>query len=225
MTILVVDDEANIINSLKIGLQDEGYDVVTSISGEDAFFLLNSNSYELIILDWMLPGRSGIEILKKVREQGTQTPVLLLTAKDQIEDKVVGLDSGADDYLVKPFEFAELSARIRSLLRREQYHQQMEKIIIDNLEIDLSARTVKRNDSDIELTNKEYELLLYLGKNRGNTISRNMIAKHVWKIESRVTSMDGVIDVHMTRLRKKIDGPFTEKIITTVRGVGFRIEN
>ena len=228
MRILVVDDEPKIVESLREGLELEGYNVDSSLSGEDAFFLMSNHQYDLVLLDWMLPGRSGIEILNTIRKKGTETPILLLTAKDTVDDKIQGLDSGADDYITKPFDFLELKARIRSLLRRDQYRKNQTILNLDGLEINCNQRTVLRYENDfkmnVDLTNKEFELLSYLCKYRKETVSREMISKQVWKIESRVTSMNSIIDVHINRLRKKIDDPFKKKVIKTVRGIGFRID-
>jgi len=218
--ILVIEDEPKVGKALEEGLQAEGYEVQLAKTGEDGFFLASSLSFDLIVLDVMLPGRDGIEVLTALRKQGLRTPVLLLTAKDTIEDRVSGLDSGADDYLVKPFAFPELSARIRALLRRGK-PEPVSPLKVETLEIDLGTRTVTREGRRIELTAREYELLEFLTKNKGRVVSREMLAHDVWKESARATPLDNVIDVHVARLRRKIDDPFERKLLHTVRGVGF----
>jgi DNA-binding response OmpR family regulator len=168
----------------------------------------------------MLPGRDGLEVLAALRRQGISTPVLLLTAKDAVESRVAGLDAGADDYLVKPFAFPELSARIRALLRRGKA-EPMTPIRIGTFEVDPVTRTVLRESIRLELTVREFELLEYLARNKGRVVSREMLARDVWKEPGRATPLDNVIDVHVARLRKKLDDPFSIKLLHTVRGVGF----
>jgi two-component system copper resistance phosphate regulon response regulator CusR len=220
--ILVVEDEPKVAGALKEGLETEGYEVTVAGTGEDGFFRASAHSFDLIILDVMLPGRSGIEVLSTLRRQGDRTPVLLLTAKDAVEDRVLGLDSGADDYLVKPFAFEELAARIRALLRRNR-SESLGILTVGTLEIDPDRRTVNRSGQRIELTAREYELLEYLARNHDRVVSREMLARDVWKETSRATPLDNVIDVHVARLRRKIDDPFPVKLLHTVRGVGFTI--
>lgn len=220
--ILVVEDEPKVANALREGLETEGYEVTVADTGEDGFFRANTDSFDLIILDVMLPGRTGIEVLSTLRRQGDKTPVLLLTAKDAVEDRVLGLDTGADDYLVKPFAFEELSARVRALLRRNR-SESSGVIIIGNLEIDPVRRTVNRYSQRIELTMREFELLEYLGRNHGRVVSREMLARDVWKETARATPLDNVIDVHIARLRRKIDDASPVKLLHTVRGVGFTL--
>jgi DNA-binding response OmpR family regulator len=222
MQILVVEDEPKVGNALREGLESEGYEVSLAQSGEDGFFHASTRAFDAIILDVMLPGRDGIEVLQALRKQGMKTPVLLLTAKDAIEDRVLGLDAGADDYLVKPFAFAELSARIRALLRRNR--TETESVLsIGRLEVDPVRRTVIREGMRIELTTREFELLEYLVSNHGRVVSREMLARDVWKETARATPLDNVIDVHIARLRRKVDEPFETKLLQTVRGVGFTI--
>lgn len=205
---------------MQTGLRAEDFDAVIARSGEEGFFLLNAEAFDLVILDWMLPGRNGIEILKAVRARGNKTPVLLLTARDTIEDRVLGLDSGADDYLVKPFAFAELLARIRALLRRAGDTDLLRKQIGD-LALDVENRRVKRAAQEIPLTPREFDLLAYLMRHQGQTVTRQMLAKDVWREPHRATPLDNVIDVHVTHLRRKIDEGQRVKLIHTVRGVGF----
>ncbi len=222
MHILVVEDEPKVGNALREGLTSEGYEVSLAQSGEEGFFHASTHAFDLIILDVMLPGRDGIEVLQTLRKQGMKTPVLLLTAKDAIEDRVLGLDAGADDYLVKPFAFAELSARIRALLRRNRTETES-VLTIGRLEVDPVRRTVIREGQRIELTAREFELLEYLVSNHGRVVSREMLARDVWKETARATPLDNVIDVHIARLRRKVDDPFEAKLLQTVRGVGFTI--
>lgn len=220
MRILLIEDEAKTARAVQTGLRAEDFDAVIARTGEEGFFLLNAETFDLVILDWMLPGRNGIEILKAVRARGNKTPVLLLTARDTIEDRVLGLDSGADDYLVKPFAFAELLARIRALLRRAGDTDLLRKQIGD-LALDVENRRVKRGAQEIPLTPREFDLLAYLMRHQGQTVTRQMLAKDVWREPHRATPLDNVIDVHVTHLRRKIDEGQRVKLIHTVRGVGF----
>ena len=223
MRILVVEDERKVAKALQEGLEGESHTVSIAHSGEDGFFQLSSEQFDLLILDVMLPGRSGIQVLEAMRKQGLRIPVLLLTAKDAIEDRVRGLDAGADDYLVKPFAFAELSARIRALLRRSKI-EPMVALKIHDLEMDLVSRSVKRGGRAVDLTVREFELLEYLVRRQGEVVSREMLAREVWKEPVRHTPLDNVIDVHMVRLRRKVDEGFDTKLVHTVRGVGFTIK-
>jgi two-component system, OmpR family, copper resistance phosphate regulon response regulator CusR len=220
--ILVIEDEPKVGRALREGLQAEDYDVTLASTGEEGFFLASSQSFDLIVLDLLLPGRDGLAVLSALRKKGMRIPVLLLTAKDAIEDRVAGLDAGADDYLVKPFAFPELSARIRALLRRGK-PEALEPTRLDTLEIDLKTRSVFREGQKIDLTAREFELLEFLVRNRGHVVSREMLARDVWKETSRATPIDNVIDVHMARLRRKVDDPFKRKLVHTVRGVGFTV--
>jgi DNA-binding response OmpR family regulator len=218
--ILVVEDESKVARALRDGLTAEGYEVSIAQTGEDGFFLLNSEGFDLVILDLLLPGRSGLEILGAIRKRGSRMPVLILTAKDAIEDRVAGLDSGADDYLVKPFAFAELSARVRALLRRGKAESFL-RFQVDDLEIDVVSRSAIRAGHPLELTGREFDLLEYLARHNGQVVSREMLAKDVWQETARHTPLDNVIDVHIARLRRKVDDPFPRKLVHTVRGVGF----
>ncbi|HLY16747.1 MAG TPA: response regulator transcription factor [Bryobacteraceae bacterium] len=222
MRILVIEDEPKVGRAVREGLQAEGYEVTLAATGEEGFFVASSQPLDLILLDILLPGRDGIEILATLRKRGIGVPVLLLTAKDAIEDRVAGLDAGADDYLVKPFAFPELSARIRALLRRGK-PESPAVVRIDTLEMDMVARTVSRDGQRIELTAREFELLEFLVRNKGRVVSREMLAREVWKETSRATPIDNVIDVHVARLRRKVDDQFKSKLVHTVRGVGFAI--
>ena len=220
--ILLVDDEALLTRALQEGLVSEGYKVAVVQTGEEALFALSRAIFDLVILDVMLPGRSGLEVAKIVRGKGDQIPILMLTAKDTVEDCVAGLDGGADDYLVKPFAFAELMARVRALLKRSQTESTV-RLSFSDLEMDLVAREVRRNRRNIDLTVREFEILEYLLRHRNEVVSREMLARDVWKEAARVTPLDNVIDVHMARLRRKVDHEADSNLIHTVRGVGFTL--
>lgn len=220
MRILVVEDETKVAKAIQEGLEGESYSVAVAHTGEDGFFLANSDRFDLVVLDIMLPGRSGLEVLSAMRKRGIATPVLLLTAKDAIEDRVQGLDSGADDYLLKPFAFPELSARIRALLRRGKQESPL-VLQLEDLKMDIISRSVKRGSHTLDLTAREYELLEYLLRHQGQVVSREMLAREVWKETMRHTPLDNVIDVHMVRIRRKLDEGFPTKLVHTVRGVGF----
>lgn len=220
MRILVVEDEHKIAEALKKGLEAEGYGVTLAVSGEDGYFCLTTAEFDLMLLDIMLPGRDGLEILKTIRSKGITTPVLLLTGRDTVEDRVLGLDSGADEYLIKPFAFPELLARIRLLLRRGR--PETEHLLkASGLEINLLTHRAIRSGQALDLTVKEFELLTYLLRNQGHIVSREMLAQDVWQVRERSTPLDNVIDVSIARLRRKVDGPFENKLIRTLRGVGF----
>jgi len=220
MRVLIIEDEKKVARALRDGLEAEHYDVRIASTGEDGFFLLNHEPFDLVILDLMLPGRDGLEVLATLRKRKLDTPVLILTAKDTVDDRVHGLDVGADDYLVKPFAFSELLARIRALLRRGRPNQVL-KLQHDDLTIDLPTRKVARAGVPVELTVKEFEILEYLLRHAGRVVSREMLARDVWRVTARATPLDNVIDVTIARLRRKIDDPFTTKLLHTVRGVGF----
>src|ERR1051325_3853498 len=217
--VLVVEDEKKVARALREGLEAERYEVSVACTGEEGFFLVNREIFDLVVLDLMLPRRDGIEVLTTLRKRGLQTPVLILTAKDAVEDRVQGLDSGADDYLVKPFAFPELLARIRALVRRGRMDQAL-RFKVGDLEMDLVTRKVTRDNQTLDLTSREFELLEYLLRHHNQLVSREMITREVWKELSRATSLDNVIDVHVKRLRKKVDHDFPVKLIHTVRGVG-----
>ena len=220
MQILVVEDEQKMAKALREGLEADGYSVRLAHTGEEGFYLINAQPFDLAILDVMLPGHDGFEIVSTIRRRGIKTPVLLLTSRDAVEDRVRGLDSGADDYLVKPFAFPELLARIRVLLRRGAPALD-ERFKLADLEIDPGRHLVSRAGQPLELTPREFELLEYLFLNRGRVVSREMLARDIWKEAARQTPLDNVIDAQMARLRRKIDGQFEPKLVQTVRGVGF----
>ena len=217
---LVVEDERKLAQVLASALQAEHYDVVVAATGEDGFYRANAERFDVVVLDLMLPGRSGLEILQTLRQRQIDTPVLILTARDGVDDRVLGLDRGADDYLVKPFALPELLARIRALLRRGRPSDVL-RLKAADLEVDLVARRVTRGERPIELTSREFDLLEYLLRHQGHLVSREMLARDVWKEPRRATPLDNVIDVQMTRLRKKVDLEGPVRLIHTVRGVGF----
>lgn len=220
MRILVVEDEPKLAASLQQGLEAEQYVVSVAATGEEGFYRAHADAFDLIILDVMLPGRDGIEILGTLRKRGVSTPVLLLTAMDSVDDRVRGLDAGADDYLVKPFAFSELLARLRALMRRGKTDVPV-AISVADLELDPVRRSVVRAGQTLDLTAREFDLLEYFAKNQSRVVSREMLARDIWKENARYTPLDNVIDVHIARLRRKVDDPFDRKLIHTVRGVGF----
>ena len=220
--VLVVEDEPKVANALREGLEGERYRVTVEYTGEGAFFRLNTEAFDVILLDLMLPGRDGLHILRTLRQRGDKTPVLVLTARDTLDGRVTGLDSGADDYLVKPFAFEEVLARIRALLRRGRASEPLRQRVGD-LELDLVTRKVARGGRPVELTVREFELLEYLLRHQGQTVSRSMLAREVWQETARSSSLDNVIDVHIARLRRKVDLDQGVKLIHTVRGVGFMV--
>jgi two-component system copper resistance phosphate regulon response regulator CusR len=222
MRVLVVEDEMKVANALREGLEGEKFEVIVERTGEGAFFRVNTESFDVILLDLTLPGRDGLEILQAHRQRGVKTPVLVLTARDSLQDRVTGLDAGADDYLIKPFAFAELLARIRALVRRGRVTE-TPRLSIGDLEMDLVTRKVTRNAQPVELTVREFELLEYLLRYHGQVVSRETLARDVWKETARTTPLDNVIDVHIARLRRKVDLDQSIKLIHTVRGVGFML--
>src|SRR5579859_7090300 len=221
MKLLVVEDESKTASYLKKGLAENGFVVDTAGDGEEGLHLAKSLSYDLIILDVMLPGKNGWSILTELRGSGQQTPVLFLTAKDAIPDRVKGLQLGADDYLVKPFVFSELLARVQTILRRGPIRQQ-EVVRISDLEIDLLRHKVTRAGRRVDLTPKEFQLLSLLARRSGEVLSRTVLAEQVW--DMNFDSDTNVVDVHVRRLRSKVDIPFEQKLIHTVRGVGYVLE-
>ena len=220
MHVLVVEDEPKVAQAIALSLRTEGYRVTLAHNGENGFYLLNEHVFDAVVLDLMLPGRDGLQILHTVRKRGLSTPVLILTAKDGVDDRVRGLDTGADDYLVKPFAFAELHARLRALTRRGK-SESGTRLSYADLALDLLARSAVRAGVSVALTVKEFELLQYLLRHQARVVSRDMLARDVWNEVARATPLDNVIDVHIARLRRKIDDRFATKLIHTVRGVGF----
>ena len=217
MKILIVEDDENILSLLKRGFEEEGYIIDSANNGEDGEFLALGNSYDIILLDWMLPNKSGIEILKSIRDNNIATPVIMLTARTQIDDKVEGLDHGADDYMEKPFSFKELNARIKALYRRS-ISVVSNKIEIKGIIVNIDAKTITKDDKELELAQKEYELLLFLIKNKNRIISNSMIEEQLWNNAEYINS--NVIQVTIYNLRKKLGKEF----IKSSRGLGYKIE-
>lgn len=222
MKLLVVEDEAKTADYLRQGLMEAGFVVDLARSGLDGHHLAMTETYDLIILDVMLPDVDGLRILQSLREARKQVPVLFLTARDTVTDRVKGLELGADDYLIKPFAFTELLARVRTLLRRGQAPNQMEALEVANLLVDLPRRRATRSGQRINLTNKEFALLELLLRRRGEVLPRSLIASQVW--DMNFDSGTNVIDVAIRRLRSKIDDNFEPKLIHTVRGMGYMLD-
>ncbi len=218
MRILVVEDEKKVASFIKRGLEEESYEVDTAGDGEEGLTMALAHKYDMIILDWMLPKRDGMSLLKELRENKSSTPVLMLTAKDSVEDIVTGLETGSDDYLTKPFAFAELLARVKALIRRSEMDRGAELVFAD-LRIDPVTHKVWRAEKEIDLTAKEYGLLEYFMRNPNQVLTRTMIADHVW--DYTFDSFTNIIDVYVNYLRKKIDRDAPSKLIHTVRGVGY----
>jgi len=218
MRILVIEDEKKVAGFIKKGMEEETYAVDVAVDGEEGLAMAEVNQYDLIILDLMLPKIDGLEVLTRCREKKINTPILLLTAKDSVEDKVTGLNKGADDYLTKPFAFSELLARSRSLLRRGQGDAKTVLKLAD-LSLDMVSHKVNRNGEEVELTGKEYSLLEYFMRNQSKVLTRTMIAEHVW--DYNFDTFTNVIDVYINHLRKKIDKDHPKKLLHTLRGVGY----
>jgi heavy metal response regulator len=218
MRILVVEDEKKVSSFIKRGLEEEKYEVETALDGEEGLRMALEKAYDLIVLDWMLPKKDGLTMVRELREKKVTTSVLMLTAKDSLEDIVAGLDSGSDDYLTKPFAFAELLARVRALLRRSEMDKGAELRFAD-LRLDPVTHKVWRKDKEIDLTAKEYGLLEYFMRNPNQVLTRTMIADHVW--DYTFDTFTNIIDVYVNYLRKKIDRDEEKKLIHTVRGVGY----
>jgi DNA-binding response OmpR family regulator len=221
MRILIVEDEKKVASFIKKGLQQEGYAADAVHDGAQAIENASLFEYDLLILDLMLPTKSGLDVLREIRTKKPKLPVLVLTAKGAVDDKVAGLDAGADDYLIKPFAFAELSARIRALLRRGT--QESSRLRLADLEMDTAARQVRRGGQTIDLKLKEYALLEFLLRNVHRPVTRTMIVEHVWDIH--FDSVSNVVDVHINSLRNKIDKGFPRPLIHTVRGVGYMLSD
>lgn len=218
MRILIAEDEKALNRLLKKKLEEQSYSVDACLDGQEAWDYLDSTDYDVILLDIMMPKKSGLEVLKALRRKGIHTPVLLLTAKDSIEDRVLGLDAGADDYLVKPFVFEELLARIRVMLRK-QTGSASSLLSIGDLSLDLNSHQVFREGKELSLSSKEFALLRYLMMNQGRILSRDQIEQHIWNYDYAGSS--NMVDVYIRYLRKKIDDPFEKKLIHTVRGAGY----
>ncbi len=220
LRILVIEDERKLAAAIAEGLEGNGYQVALAESGETGIRLLRGSAFDLVLLDVMLPRQGGLETLREMRRGGFRIPVLILTARGSVDDRVRGLDAGADDYLVKPFAFPELLARVRALHRRAQ-HETASVLHLADLRMDVSGRTATRGTTVLDLTGREFDLLEYLLLNSGSVVSREMVARDVWKTTVRYTSLDNVIDVHIARIRRKLDDRFPVKLLHTVRGLGF----
>jgi two-component system copper resistance phosphate regulon response regulator CusR len=218
--ILVVEDEPKLAAAVKQGLEADQHAVIVSSTGEDGFFLAQTQTFDLLIFDIMLPGRDGVEVMGNLRRLGDRTPVLLITSRDTVEDRVKGLDSGADDYLAKPFAISELQARVRALGRRNSLEDRA-SLKLEDLELNRVQHVASRAGKELELTAREFDLLEYLMRHTDQVVSREMLAREVWKEPARHTPLDNVIDVHIARLRRKVDDPFPRRLLRTVRGVGF----
>jgi heavy metal response regulator len=220
MRILVVEDEGKIADFIRRGLESAGYAVDHAANGRGALDHVHATEYDLIILDLMLPDMDGFDLLEKLRNRKTSSPVLILSARDAVDDRVRGLEGGADDYIVKPFAFVELLARVRALLRRGQATP--ERLQVGDLVLDCIRRKVTRSGQGVELAPKEFSILEYLMRNRGRPLSRTMIVEHVWDVE--YDGLTNIVDVYIRHLRSKIDDPHTQKMIQTVRGVGYMLD-
>ncbi|HEX3642958.1 MAG TPA: response regulator transcription factor [Ktedonobacteraceae bacterium] len=220
MRILVVEDNHRLSSSLQMNLAHEGYSVDTAYDGQEGQDLAELTAYDLILLDILLPKKDGLEVCRELRRRRIQTPILLLTARDSVDDRVQGLDCGADDYLVKPFAMRELLARLRALLRRNHPYTNG-RLEIGNLVVDPVTHTVEREGSSIDLTPKEFALLEYFMYHPNQVVTRDMIEQHIWNYDFECNS--NVIDVYVRRLRRKIDDPFEAKLLTTIRGIGYRL--
>jgi DNA-binding response OmpR family regulator len=218
--VLVVEDERKVLRSLEKGLQAEGYEVTTAATGERGYELATTQPFDCIVLDLMLPGRDGVQVLGELRRAGKTTPVLILTARDAIEDRVTGLDTGADDYLVKPFAVAELLARLRVLLRRGQPDRET-VLRAGDLEMDLLQRRVVRGGTELSLTQREFEVLEYFLRHKETVITRDMLGRDVWKEPN--FALTNVIDVYINFLRHKIEPPGKRPLLHTIRGVGYTL--
>lgn len=221
MRLLLVEDDERIARFVAKGLRENAYAVDVAANGEDALYQAEINTYDLIILDVMIPGKNGFEVCRELRANGANLPILMLTARDAVEDRIAGLDTGADDYLTKPFEFGELLARLRALLRRRS-EVLPSKITVGNLEIDTSGQKVWRDGEEISMTAKEYALLEYFARNVGRVVGREEISDHVW--DETFDPFSNLIEVYVNRLRQKIDENTASSLIQTRRGAGYILE-
>jgi len=220
MRILLIEDNRRLSDSLRATLVEDGYAVDVAFDGVEGEDLALLTPYDVIILDVMLPKRDGLEVCRSLRDQKISIPILMLTARDALDDRVLGLDSGADDYLIKPFEINELRARLRALLRRESGNKSG-NLVVEDLRIDPATHYVWRGDTPLELTAKEYALLEYMMRNQNRLITREMVIAHLWDYDQSIAS--NVVDVYIRRLRRKVDDPHEVKLIETVRGAGYRL--
>lgn len=220
--VLIVEDQKRLLGSLRHGLEEEGYEVLTAPTGEEGFYLATTQSPDIVVLDLMLPKRDGFQVLRDLRARGFGKPVVILTSRDAVQDRVRGLDSGADDYVLKPFAFAELVARLRALLRRNLSDREL-VLRADNLEMDLVAQRVVRGGVELELSKREFELLAYLLRHKNATVTREMLGRDVWKEPDGV--LTNVIEVYVNALRRKVEQPEQRQLIHTVRGVGYALRD
>ena len=218
--ILIVEDDRKVLRGLERGLAAEGYEVVAVADGDEGSRQALAQPFDCLVLDLLLPGRDGFQVLADLRRAGRTTPVLILTARDAVEDRVAGLDAGADDYLVKPFHFAELLARVRVLLRREQAERET-VLRADDLELDLLARRARRAGAEVVLTQREFEVLAYLVRHKNAVVTREMLGRDVWQEPDH--ALTNVIDVYITLLRRKLERPGQPLLVHTVRGVGYTL--
>ncbi len=221
MKVLLIEDDVKLLQNIKMGLKQQGFRVDTAKDGEEGLYLAQNNKYDVLIVDWMLPKLSGLDLIKQLRKEGNRTPVLILTAKSDIEDKVEGLQV-ADDYLTKPFDFAELIARIKALYRRSQNIDDNVLKIAD-LELNPETKEVKVGGKYIDLTAKQFELLKYLMVNKNKIVSPEMIANNLWEMDDEINS--NVINVYLSHIRKKVDKNRKRPLIKTIRGMGFKISD
>lgn len=219
MNILVIEDDKKILSFIKKGFEESGFRVDTCINGKDGLYQLQNESYDAAVIDIMLPGLDGLSILKEIRKQGIATPALILSAKQSVNDRVEGLRAGGDDYLIKPFAFAELLERVRALLRRSSNYTEVTKLSCGEINIDVLKREVSRNGKPVDLQPKEYALLVYMLENKDIVLSKTLIMEKIWDIN--FDPQTNVVDVLVCRLRDKIDKPFETKYIQTIRGVGY----
>ena len=222
LQILVVEDDDKVSHTVSASLRENGFRAIRCATGSQACATLGEEHVDLVVLDLGLPDMDGMEVLKHIRARGQNLPVLILTARDAIIDRISGLDGGADDYLVKPFSLSELLARVRALSRRVELGRQS-TLCCEDLEMDLAGRSAKRAGQNLDLSPREFDLLWYLLDHQGEVVTRSMLAENVWKYTSRVTPIDNIIDVQVSRLREKVDKPFDTQLIRTVRGVGFTL--
>ena len=220
--VLVIEDERKILRGLERGLQAEGYEVTSAATGDEGYGLAAGEPFDCLVLELLLPGRDGLRILADLRRAGNRVPVLILTARDAVEDRVVGLDAGADDYLVKPFAFVELQARINALARRPPPQEVVTVLQVGDLRMDLLKRTVTRASMRIDLQPREFQLLEFMMRHAGQSVTRTMLLEKVW--EYHFDPQTNVIDVHISRLRSKIDKGFDRPMLQTVRGAGYRLD-
>jgi DNA-binding response OmpR family regulator len=220
--VLVIEYERKILRSLERGLQAEGYEVATAVTGEEGHRLATTQPFDCLVLDLLLPGRDGLEVLDDLRRAGSLVPVLILTARDAVEDRVIGLDAGADDYLVKPFAFAELLARLRVLLRRDR-GERPTVLRADDLEVDLVERRASRRGVEIPLTQREFEVLAFLLRHKNTVVTRDMLGREVWKEPNH--ALTNVIDVYINQVRRKVEKAGRRPLIHTLRGVGYSLRD